>query len=129
MKNELKPSWSKQEQAAGERQRQVWEEFFAAAASDEKSPAPPLRGGEEEREIAGIQARHEAELLRYTNVVGVAAGIRTKQGNPTGEHCLVVYVEKKVPKGKLHKNQILPTHIDGVRVDVVEIGKVEPLPL
>ena len=47
--------------------------------------------------MAAVLARHEAELLRYPNVVAVAPGIRTKRGRPTGEACVVVYVERKIP--------------------------------
>jgi hypothetical protein len=34
----------------------------------------------------------------------------------------------KNPKSKLKKGEILPRKIEGVPVDVVEVGKVEPLP-
>lgn len=84
-------------------------------------------GPAEERRIAEVRARHETELLRYPNVVGVAEGIRTRQGKPTGERCLIVYVERKVPRGQLEGREILPSEIEGVPVDVVEVGRVEPL--
>jgi hypothetical protein len=126
VRHELK-RWSEEEQAAGEQQRQAWEEFFSAAeTADETSEQPPLGGAEEPR-IAEIQARHEAELLRYPNVVGVADGIRTKGGKPTGERCLVVYVERKIPRAELEKSEILPSDIEGIPVDVVEVGIVEAL--
>jgi len=41
----------------------------------------------------------------------------------------VVYVSRKLPKSKLGASELLPREIDGVPVDVVEVGKVEPLPL
>lgn len=127
MKQELKPSWSEEQRAAGEQLRQAWEEFFSAAGTAEETSKHPLLGRAEELRIAEVRARHEAELLRYPNVVGVAEGIRTKQGKPTGEPCLVVYVERKIPRAKLEKSEILPTEIEGIPVDVVEVGKVEPL--
>ena len=37
------------------------------------------------------------------------------------------YVEKKIPRSKLDKSAILPSDIEGIPVDVVEIGKVEAL--
>lgn len=125
MKEELKPSWSKEQQAAGERVRQAWEEFFFP----EKPPEQPLLGRPEEQRVASIQAGHEAELLRYPNVVGVGSGIQTKQGRPTGERCLVVLVERKIPRDKLGEGDILPSEIEGIPVDVVEAGKFEPLPM
>ena len=108
---------------------QAWEAFFAAAEKRENAPPKPLLGRAQEEKIAAIQARHESELLRYPNVVGVATGIRTKGGKPTGKRCLVVYVERKIPKSHLKKNEILPSKIEGIPIDVVEAGKVEPLRL
>lgn len=126
MKRQLEPSWSEEQQAAGVRLRQAWEEYFSAAEAAEEPPEPPL-GQAEQLRIAEIRGRHEAELLRYPNVVGVAEGIRTKGGKPTGETCLVVYVERKVPRDELDESEILPSEIEGIPVDVVEAGRVEPL--
>jgi hypothetical protein len=39
----------------------------------------------------------------------------------------VVYVTRKVPRSALTQTQILPTEIEGVPVDVVEVGEVRPL--
>lgn len=123
--SKLKPTWSKRQRALGARMRQTWEEFFAAARGSDRPPAQPSA---ESAAIAAVQARHETALLRYPNVVGVATGIRMKRGKPTGEPCLVVYVERKVPRAKLHKSERLPREIDGVPIDVVEVGKLEALP-
>jgi hypothetical protein len=75
--------------------------------------------------VADARARHEAELMRYPNVVGVADGIATRGGESTGEQCIVVYVSTKVPVGELAAEAVLPREIDGVRVDVVEVGRIE----
>ena len=83
------------------------------------SPLPPGW------ETADVRARHEAELMRYPNVVGVADGIATRGGKPTGEQSIVVYVSRKVPASELAADAVLPTEIDGVRVDVVEAGLIE----
>jgi len=40
-----------------------------------------------------------------------------------------VLVKRKLPKSKLRKTEILPREIEGVPIDVVEVGKIEPLPL
>ena len=126
MKQELKPNWPEDQRAAGERFRQAWDDFFSAnppGGSLEES----LRGGTVPSKISEVRARHEDELLRYPHVVGVSEGIRTKQGKPTGEPCLVVLVERKIPVGELDPGGILPAEIEGIRVDVVEVGRVEPL--
>ena len=121
----LKPSWTKQQQAAGKRMREAWEEFFSKK-SDE-TPGQPRPALSEDARIAAVQARHEAELLRYPNVVGVAPGIKVKRGKPAGVRCLVVYVKRKLPRAALSKSDILPSELEGVPVKVVEIGKVEAL--
>jgi hypothetical protein len=81
----------------------------------------------EELRVAEVRARHERELLRYPNVVGVATGSRVRQGAPTGEPCLVVYVTRKIPRDQLGPGQLLPTEVEGVPVDVVESGPIQAL--
>lgn len=120
------PGDSAKEQAAAAKSKEALQKFFSDA---ELAPGTgrPSDLGPEAAGVVAVQAKHEAELLRYSNVVGVAGGIRTKRGIPTGEPCLVVYVERKVPRAKLRKDDILPTAIEGVLVDVVAVGKPEPL--
>lgn len=89
--------------------------------------APPL-GDEAQRKVSDVRARHEEELLQYPNVVGVATGVKSTGGRPTGKACLVVYVEKKVAEDDLERDQRLPPELEGVPVDVVEVGRIEPLP-
>lgn len=127
MKEHIGPRWSREEQARGERLAKAWEEHFVSEETAEggHGARPPTA---EEQRISAVQARHEDELLRYPNVVGVATGIRARKGRPTGERCLVVYVERKVPSAKLAEHEILPREIDGVPVDVVEVGKIGILP-
>lgn len=129
LKEELKPNWSEEQRAAGERLRKSWEAFSSAAGRAEESSEGSMLGPAEEQRITALQARHQAKLLRYPNVVGLAPGIRTKRGKPTGERCLVVYVERKTPKAKLAKSEVLPSEIEGVPVDVVEVGEVGILPM
>lgn len=126
MKKELKPDWTKEQKEAGKRITQAWEEYFSEAEAKGEIPESPSLTIEESR-IAEIRARHEAELLRFPNAVGLDVGIRIKQGKPTGQRCLVVYVEKKVPLDKLEESEVLPRDIEGIPVDVVEIGRVEAL--
>jgi hypothetical protein len=81
----------------------------------------------EEMRVAEVRARHEQALLRYPNVVGVAVGSRMRQGTPTGEPCLVVYVERKLPPDQLAAGDHLPAEVEGVPVDVVESGPIQAL--
>jgi hypothetical protein len=78
-------------------------------------------------DVAAVQARHERELLRYPNVVGVATGTPTRGGQPTGEPGLLVLVSRKLPASELGPDDLLPREIEGVPVDVVETGPIQPL--
>ncbi len=78
-------------------------------------------------DVAAVQARHERELLRYPNVVGVATGTPTRGGQPAGGPGLLVLVSRKVPEDELAPDERLPREIEGVPVDVVESGPIEPL--
>lgn len=129
MKKEITPKWNKAQREEGERQRQAWETFFSENERTEEAAKAFSLGSPEALKQAEVRTRHEAELLRYPNVVGVDEGIRTKDGVPTGERCLVVYVERKVPRDQLAEAEILPDEIEGVSVDVVETGEITPLPM
>ena len=76
-------------------------------------------------EARAVQRAYEGVLLSKVNVVGVGTGIRQKDGQPTGEVVLVVLVEKKVPPAQLAPEDVLPTQIEGVRVDVQEVGELK----
>ena len=77
--------------------------------------------------MAAVQARHERELLRYPNVVGVASGTPTRGGKPAAGPAILVLVSRKVPEGELASEERLPRELEGVPVDVVETGAIEPL--
>ncbi len=126
MKKKLGPSWSQAQQEEGERMKKAWEEFFSKTKPAKELP---FSHHFENAKIAEIRARHETKLMGYPNVVGVSEGFRSKQGKATSEACIVVYVEKKIPRDKLTKSDILPSQIEGVAVDVVQVGKVEALSL
>jgi len=126
MKQELKPTWPEHQRAAGERFKQVWDDFFSANPVYSTAEQPQLGGAQTSR-IADVRNRHESELLGYPHVVGLSEGIRIEQGKPTGERCLVVFVDKKIPADQLNRSEILPSEIEGVRLDVVEVGRVEPM--
>lgn len=69
-----------------------------------------------------VQARYSEMLLDKRNVVGVAVGLRMTGGQYTGEVCLVVMVSHKTPPAELTAEDIIPSELDGVPVDVQEIG-------
>ena len=126
MERKLKPEWSSEERKAGEETHRVWEEFFSASEPEKGGEASAHPSAEELR-VADVRNRHEAALLAYPNVVGVSEGIKTKGAKPTGEHCIIVLVERRIPVAELERNAILPAEIEGILVDVVETGRIEPL--
>jgi hypothetical protein len=68
-----------------------------------------------------IKSKYQNELLGKENVVGVGVGKKKE----TGEFCIKVYVEVRKPETQLNPKDIIPKHLDGIKTDVVEIGKLE----
>ena len=68
-----------------------------------------------------ISRAHSESLLTKPNVVAVGLGYL--DGSPT-ELTLVVMVEKKVPLSALAEDEILPSEIDGLKVEVRVVGEV-----
>jgi hypothetical protein len=125
MKRTLGPSWTTEQIAAGERFKQGWLDFFGrlGAAAPEVPPGLGLEAGSR----AAIRAKHEARLLAYPNVVGLTEGTRMRRGKLTNEPVITVLVSRKVPRKSLTKASLLPSHIDGIPIDVVEVGPIEAL--
>jgi hypothetical protein len=71
-----------------------------------------------------VRQAHEADLMRRANVVGVGVGLRTRDGRREREVAIVVMVRRKVPRSMLAEADLLPDQIDGVPVDVVEVGEI-----
>lgn len=74
--------------------------------------------------LAKIHPQAVAALLgkAIPNVVGVGAGIKWKNGQPTGEPALVVLVTHKVSKEDLSKTSLIPTKLQNVQTDVLTVG-------
>jgi len=67
------------------------------------------------------------KLLGLQNVVGVGVGHKQVRGEDTGRPAYIVYVEKKIQPRDLARGHVLPQQIEGLDVDVVEIGVVKML--
>ncbi len=72
-----------------------------------------------------VKQRYEEEILARTNVVGVGVGLRSRDGVFTDEVALIVLVSKKVIKTDLPPEQVLPSELEGVPVDVQEVGDIQ----
>ena len=74
--------------------------------------------------VEAVRRAHESELLSKANVVGVGTGFRQKGGQPTDEVAVVVMVKKKLPHSQLSPKDVIPSQIQGVHVDVQEVGEL-----
>ena len=74
--------------------------------------------------IRAVKQTYESQLMRMANVVGVGIGFRTCQGVRTGDPALVVLVSRKLPPELLSPQERIPAELDGVPVDVQEVGQL-----
>ena len=89
----------------------IWREQARTQAALEKAQA--------------VKRAHEAELLSKPNVVGVGTGFRHRRGKKTDKVGLVVMVRQKVPRSQMAPGDLIPAQIDGVPVDVQEVGDLK----
>ena len=77
--------------------------------------------------VGSAKAAHEAAIFARANVVGVAVGNKVTGGRETDERCIVVFVEAKRPEDELHRRDVVPKELGGVRTDVIETGRFQAL--
>ncbi|MBN2549846.1 MAG: hypothetical protein JXB15_11850 [Anaerolineales bacterium] len=71
-----------------------------------------------------VRLLHQDELMAKANVVGVGVGLRHTGQKRTETVALIVMVSKKLPRALLDPQDVIPSEIDGVPVDVKEVGEV-----
>lgn len=71
-----------------------------------------------------VKQTHEAFLLGHPNVVGVGVGFKRVGNQATPEVAIVVMVRAKVADAMLDSESLLPSELDGVPVDVQEVGEI-----
>ena len=79
--------------------------------------------------IKVLKNKHSSQLMKKHNLTGIGVGIKKVNGQSTGRACLVFMVENKLPKSQITKDQMLPSTLEGVECDVVEMKKVKALAL
>jgi hypothetical protein len=79
------------------------------------------------QQALAVKARHESQLMQKANVIGVGIGYRERGGKLTDEVALVVNVTHKLPRYQLNPEDFIPNDIEGVPVDVREIGQIKAL--
>lgn len=75
--------------------------------------------------VNAVKYKYQHELLAKENVVGVGVGYQQKDGQRTNQIALVVMVRKKVPGDQLTPEDIIPEEIEGVPVDVQQVGDIQ----
>lgn len=71
-----------------------------------------------------VKRAYGNQLLSKANVVGVGVGFHQQGGERTDTIGLVVMVKQKLPREKLSADDIIPAELDGVPVDVQEVGVI-----
>jgi hypothetical protein len=79
------------------------------------------------QQAMAVKARHESQLMQKANVVGVGIGFRERSGRLTDEVALVVNVTRKLSSDQLAPEDLIPREIEGVPVDVREVGEIRAL--
>jgi len=74
--------------------------------------------------VQAIRESYQEMLMSKENVIGVGVGLRHKGGKRTEEVGLVVFVRRKIPKGSLSAEDLIPDQIEGIPVDVKEVGEL-----
>ncbi len=77
--------------------------------------------------IRRIKDKYETSLLSKKNVIGVGIGFREKDGQATDQMALIVSVTKKLPASEVSAADVIPAEIEGVLVDVKEVGEIRAL--
>jgi len=69
-----------------------------------------------------VKERAAAVFMALPGVTGVGIGGRLRDGRPTGELVIKVFVERKRPAAEVPPGQLLPRRFEGVGVDVSELA-------
>lgn len=78
-------------------------------------------------EISQVKENSKESILAKENVVGVGVGYKSKGGVQTNDLAVVVLVSQKLPLVALPPETILPKSINGVNLDVIEVGIIRAL--
>jgi len=73
-----------------------------------------------------VKEKVKEDLLSRANVIGLGIGLKTVGGEQTGEIALVVLVSRKLPPADLAARDRLPSEIEGVPIDVRQVGEIRP---
>ena len=69
-------------------------------------------------DIEATKAKNKDFLKSLANVVGVGVGPKMRNGQPTGEMAVKVFVSRKVPLDELSEADRVPPTLEGFATDV-----------
>lgn len=76
-----------------------------------------------DQELHALQL-HALQLLDLPNVVGVGIGPKMRRGMRSGETAVVVLVAQKLTQDELQAESVVPSSLDGVATDIMEVGEI-----
>jgi len=75
--------------------------------------------------VRGALKKKKNSFMKKSNVTGVAAGYKMKDGKRTKDLAVVVFVKSKVEASTLASAELIPKTIDGVPTDVIVTGEIK----
>lgn len=72
-----------------------------------------------------VKAVRSLQLLTKDNVVGVGVGTKIKNLIDTGQHCITVFVNQKLPISAIKPEDLIPNRIEDIETDVIQIGMTQ----
>ena len=78
-------------------------------------------------QIKRVKDQYIEILMAKAHVVGVGIGFAERGGIRTEEMSLIVMVDRKLPAEALGPDDVIPSEIEGVKVDVQMVGEIGAL--
>ncbi|MBN1145647.1 MAG: hypothetical protein JXA78_00215 [Anaerolineales bacterium] len=78
-----------------------------------------------QQKASAVKNAYQAQLMAKANVVGVGIGFQSKGGQRTDRLAIVVMVSEKIRRSHLAPEDIIPSQIEGVPVDVQAVGEIQ----
>ncbi len=75
--------------------------------------------------VKKVKEKYEDFLMSLNGVVGCSIGYKETSGKKKNRLAVVCFVRKKKPKELLSEDELIPSELEGVPVDVVEVGDLE----
>lgn len=75
-------------------------------------------------EARKVKIKYVEQLLKLANVTSVGIGLKVIGGQQTDEIAIVVGVTQKLPESLLDELDIVPKILEGVKTDVIEVGRI-----